>query len=253
MVTQGGELDVLRAVYDDGNHHSEGRVRSTWSSGIVVETDARPGIGSPVALVILSGGFDGQRLTARVSAVEKNALVLELPGLDTPRWMRLVALVDGKPLPDTVFSTKAPPAPPPFAPTIILSSNADDLDGDPTGTISLTPEMRKSPSAEARAVAEITSPFERVPPKPTVASVSSVAKPLAPAPVTVPGVKGALSTEELEQQLVDLGRKNATLTEENRRLQGELTRIKAMKGVVDDELADALSRLDAIEKALKRR
>lgn len=66
-------MNALRAVFDDGNRHAEGKVRGMWSAGLVLESEAAPQQGSVVALVVLSGGFDGERLATKVSSVEKGA------------------------------------------------------------------------------------------------------------------------------------------------------------------------------------
>ena len=139
---------TLRAVYDDGKQHSEGTVRGMWSSGIVLATDVRIGIGTPLALIVLSGGFDGARLAAEVAGVEKDALLLLLPDLDSARWTRLRALIEGKPLAGTMPSTPLIRTPPPNVAAFIISGGEDDL-GDPTGVILLGESDQKQPGAPA--------------------------------------------------------------------------------------------------------
>jgi hypothetical protein len=228
---------TLRAVFDDGRDRTDGVVHSTWSSGIVVRTAARPKLGSSIALVVLSGGFDGARLHAKVTGHDRDGLVLELPGLDTLRFMRLVSLVDGVPLTADLPPGAPPPAPPHDAPKLILSGE-DDLEGDPTGTISLTPDMRK-----ARERSGEGAPFARAP-RSSAKKPGAPARGFAPAPVTVPGVS---------REMLELTAKNAALLEENTNLRDELTHAKAMRAAVEDELKDALARLDAIEKVLRTR
>src|SRR5687767_10377043 len=145
-----------------------------WSSGVVVETDIRAGIGSPFALVILSGGFDGARIAAEVAGVDKNALMLHLPGLDGARFSRLRALVEGKPFTAPMPSTPASRQPPPNVPSFIISGgDDDDALADPTGLVVLGPADRKDVKAASRSTAATTKP------KPAPA-------PLAPAPLAFP-------------------------------------------------------------------
>ena len=152
----------LRVVYDDGKKHSEGTVRGMWSSGIVLETDVHPSIGTPIALVVLSGGFDGDKLSAQVAGVERNALLLDLPGLDPVRWARLQALVDGKPMTATMPTMPAKP-PPPNAPTFIISGGEEE--GTPTGVFELTEDMaKKAAPGPAFAVPSPLDPFPFSPP-----------------------------------------------------------------------------------------
>src|SRR3954447_24556438 len=100
-----------------------------WSSGIVLETDVHPSIGSAVALVVLSGGFDGDRLSAQVAGFEKNALLLDLPGLDPVRWARLQALVDGNPLTATTPLPAGNAKPPPSNAPVFIISGGEDAQG----------------------------------------------------------------------------------------------------------------------------
>jgi hypothetical protein len=232
----------LRAVYDDGKRHSEGTVKGMWSSGIVLETDIHPSIGSPVALVVLSGGFDGDRLTAQVAGFEgKNALLLDLPGLDPVRWARLQALVDGKPL------TQAPPLPasaakpPPSSAPVFIISGGEDLQGEPTGVFNLTQDMQKKAAAAAQpAPVPSSSPFQ-------------VPSPLDPfpfgaaAPAAVARQAKPVSDAELSAQ-----KKLTLLTDENNKLRAEVTRLGGLNAALQEELKEALAKLDAIERMMKR-
>jgi hypothetical protein len=233
----------LRAVYDDGKRHSEGTVKGMWSSGIVLETDIHPSIGSPVALVVLSGGFDGDRLTAQVAGFEgKNALLLDLPGLDPVRWARLQALVDGKPL------TQAPPLPasaakpPPSSAPVFIISGGEDMAGEPTGVFNLTADMQKK-GAVAAAPAPAPSPAFQVPspldPFPFQAQ--------AAAPAAVARQGKPMSDAELSAQ-----KKLTLLTDENNKLRAEVTRLSGLNTALQDELKEALAKLDAIERMMKR-
>lgn len=231
-------MNSLRAVYDDGKRHSEGRVKGMWSSGLVLETDVALPIGSPVALVVLSGGFDGERLAAQVAGIEKNAMLLDLLGLDTSRWARLQALVDGKPptsmLPDSPLLSQASPT----APVFIISGGEDDL-GDPTGAVALG-------AAQAPATP---------PPVFVAASEFQLPTPLGgvrAAPRPVPNPVDEDSSSAFEMQLVDLGRAKAALEDENARLRADLQRVTALKSALEEELKDALERLESIEKSLRR-
>ncbi len=228
----------LRAVYDDGKRHSEGTVKGMWSSGIVLETDVQPSIGSAVALVVLSGGFDGDRLAAQVAGFEKNALLLDLPGLDPVRWQRLQALVDGKPLTTPLPAGAPGKQPPPNAPVFIISGG-EDAQGDPTGVFNLTEDMAKKQAAPEPAPAPPSSSFQIPSPLDPF--------PFAPAPAGSPATPPPVVTsdEGLEQQVIALGRENAALKNEVQRLSG-------LKAALEEELKDALDKLDGIEKMMKR-
>ena len=227
----------LRAVFDDGKRHSEGKVKGMWSAGIVLETDVTPPIGSPIALVVLSGGFDGERLAAQVAGIERGTLLLDLLGLDTARWVLLQALVDGKPPAAALPVGPLAKAPPADAPVFIISGGEDDL-GDPTGAV---------PLGSARVPAAV--PIAIVPSEFHIPSPFDGAR-AAPRPVKNPVDED--SSSAFEMQLVDLGRAKAVLEEENQRLKAELQRMSALKSALHDELKDALDRLDAIERSLKR-
>jgi hypothetical protein len=206
----------LRAVYDDGKRHSEGRVKGMWSSGIILETDVHPSIGSPVALVVLSGGFDGDRLSAQVAGFEKgNALLLDLPGLDPVRWARLQALVDGK-APTTPLPSSPGKQPPPNALQFIISGGEEE--GEPTGVFNVSDD----------GTVKNTS----LPPMPKTNSL--------PPPVPLDPFEFAPALE------------SSGLQKDNERLRAELTRVSALNGALQDELKDALAKLDAIERSLKR-
>jgi hypothetical protein len=228
----------LRAVYDDGKRHSEGTVKGMWSSGIVLETDVHPSIGSPVALVVLSGGFDGDRLTAQVAGFEgKNALLLDLPGLDPVRWARLQALVDGKPL------TQAPPLPasaakpPPSSAPVFIISGGEDLQGEPTGVFNLTADMQKK-AAEAQPVSG--SPFQ-------------VPSPLDPFPFQAQATPAAVARQApVSDAELSAQKKVALLSDENSKLRAEVTRLGGLNAALQEELKDALAKLDAIERMMKR-
>jgi len=60
------------------------------------------------------------------------------------------------------------------------------------------------------------------------------------------------SSSAFELQLVELGRAKAALDDENQRLRAELQRVSALKSALEEELKDALERLDSIERSLKR-
>ena len=229
-------MNSLRAVFDDGKRHSEGKVKGMWSSGLVLETDVALPIGSPVALVVLSGGFDGERLAAQVAGIEKNAMLLDLLSLDTGRWARLQALVDGKP-PRVALSvgpllTQASPT----APVFIISGGEDDL-GDPTDAVAL-----RAPPVVPPPVLVGASEFHL----PTPLGGARAAPREAHNPLDED------SSSAFEMQLVDLGRAKAALEDENARLKAELQRALALKSALEDELKDALERLDAVERSLKR-
>lgn len=266
---------ALRAIYNDGKKQSVGSVRGMWSSGVVVETDVRAGIGSPFALVILSGGFDGARLSAEVAGVDKSGLMLHLPGLDGARFSRLRALVEGKPLPSTPLPQTQPKQPPPNVPSFIISGGDDDdeyLLADPTGLVVLGPEDQKgakppdpvhelrepktrepSPSGKNRASpkkAPAPIPMGPVPESPLGDKMSFD----IPGPVTDPFARAKVTTTEaeLESQVVELGRKNALLLQENKALHAENANLRALKTAVEEELADATAKLDEIEKIVRR-
>lgn len=223
---------ALRAVFDDGKRHSEGTVRGMWSSGLVVEGSAAPATGQIVALVVLSGGFDGERLMARVAHVEKGSVMLDLMDLDAARWSRLQALVDGKP-PMMALPVDKPVKPPPADAPVFILSGGEDLLGDPTDAMSLPPldapvaAVRPAPNSSPK------SPFE------------------IPSPLDGPTRSGEGDIE----QLIELGRRNTLLAEENARLKQEVARLEsqlALKAAVEEELTDALARLESIEKSLRR-
>lgn len=236
-------MSRLRAVFDDGQRHSDGTVRGMWSSGLVLESSAAPQPGTLVALVVLSGGFDGERLTARVSTVEKGTVMLDLMDLDTARWTRLQALVDGTPPALSLPVDKPAKAPPPDAAVFILSGGEDDL-GDPTGSVLLDPVVVAPPVAVAPASPfQIPSPLDPVAPR----AAAAPSPPPPPADVEENG--------DLEAQLLELGRRNTALAEENAQLRAEVARLQsqiALKDAVEEELADALARLESIERSLKR-
>jgi hypothetical protein len=243
--------EPLRAVYDDGKRHSEGTVRGMWSSGIVLETEIHPSIGSPVALVVLSGGFDGDRLAAQVAGFEKNALLLDLPGLDPVRWQRLQALVDGK-LPTTPF-TPAPNnrPPPPNAPVFIISGG-EDAQGEPTGVFNLTEEMQKAVSGEGPPIAPPVAAPVKAPVVPAALDpfdynvpATAAARKAAPPPPPPSEMDRGLDEDSLEVQLVSLGRENALLKNEVQRLGG-------LNTALQEELKEALAKLEAIEKMMRR-
>jgi hypothetical protein len=241
----------LRAVYDDGKRHSEGTVKGMWSSGIVLETDIHPSIGSPVALVVLSGGFDGDRLTAQVAGFEgKNALLLDLPGLDPVRWARLQALVDGKPL------TQAPPLPasaskpPPSSAPVFIISGGEDAQGEPTGVFNLTADMQKK-AAESQQAApaspfQVPSPLDPFPFQ-AQAAPAAVARQAPGSPDSSLRSSSSVSDAELSAQ-----KKVALLSDENSKLRSEVTRLGGLNAALQEELKDALAKLDAIERMMKR-
>ncbi len=229
-------MGQLRAVFDDGQRHSEGRVRGMWSSGLMLETDVVLPIGTAVAVVVLSGGFDGERLGAQVAGVEKGALLLDLVGLDTARWSMLQALVDGKPRTSSLPVGPLGSAPPAHVPVFIISGGDDEL-GEPTGSFPLPPAAR-APAPVVVASSEFQLPT-----------------PLGGARATARSSKGPVdddSSGSFELQLVELGRAKATLEEENQRLRAELQRVTALKSALEEELRDTLERLEAAERALKR-
>lgn len=232
-------MNSLRAVYDDGKRHSEGKVRGMWSSGLVLETDVALPIGTPIALVVLSGGFDGERLAAQVAGVEKNAMLLDLLALDTARWARLQALVDGKPAATTLPTGPLTSQASPSAPVFIISGGEDEL-GDPTGAVTLSPApTRPTPSPVTPGGFELPTPL----------GGARAAPRLAP---SLPNPLDEDSSSAFELQLVELGRAKAALDDENQRLRAELQRVSALKSALEEELKDALERLDSIERSLKR-
>jgi hypothetical protein len=257
----------LRAVYNDGKKQSVGSVRGMWSSGVVVETDVRAGIGSPFALVILSGGFDGARIAAEVAGVDKSGLMLHLPGLDGARFSRLRALVEGKPVTGPMPASPAGRQPPPNVPAFIISGgDDDDALADPTGLVVLGPDDRKDVKAAKSAAASAKAP------------AAAAKKPSAPAPLSfpppplplegdptnagfdIPGhtdpfARARVTTTEadLEEQVLELGRANAELSADNAKLRAEVARLTALKSAVEEELGEAQGKLDDIEKTLKRR
>lgn len=226
----------LRAVFDDGKRHSEGRVKGMWSSGLMVETDVALPIGAPVAVVVLSGGFDGERLGAQVAGIEKGALLLDLVGLDTARWSLLQALVDGKPRTSLPMGPLLS-APPASAPVFIISGGDDDL-GDPTGAHLLAPEPPRAPAPVVVAASEFHLPT------PLDGARATVRPPTTPVDDD--------SSGSFELQLVELGRAKAALEDENERLRAELQRVSALKSALEEELKDTLERLEAAEDARKR-
>lgn len=224
----------LRAVYDDGTKHSDGTVRAMWASGIVVATDARPPIGTPVAVIVLCGGFDDARLSAEIAGVENNGLMLRFIDLDSPRWTRLRSIVESKPLATAQALPVPSRAPPPNVPVFIISGGDEHDLGDPTGTFLLTEQKRRK-SAEKQVPAPFqlpgnTDPFARVPPKPS-----------------------ASATADLEAQIAALSSKSVVLTAENQKLKTDVARLTALKGAVEEELRDAQKRIDDIEAILRRR
>ncbi|OGQ20077.1 MAG: hypothetical protein A2138_24405 [Deltaproteobacteria bacterium RBG_16_71_12] len=227
----------MRAVYDDGKRHCDGKVKGLWSSGLVLETEVALPIGSPVALVVLSGGFDGERLGAQVAGVEKGRLLLDLLGLDTARWTLLQALVDGKPPAAALPVGPLTSVPPANVPVFILSGGEDDL-GDPTGAVKVAPAPLRAPAPVAVAASEFQLPTPlggaRAAPRPPKNPVDED------------------SSSAFELQLVELGRAKAALEDENERLRAELQRVSALKSALEDELKEALERLDAVERSLKR-
>ncbi|MBI1947928.1 MAG: hypothetical protein HYS27_19715 [Deltaproteobacteria bacterium] len=227
----------LRAVYDDGKRHSDGKVVGLWSSGLVVETEVVLPIGSPVALVVLSGGFDGERLGAQVAGVEKGRLLLDLLGLDTARWSLLQALIDGKPRADALPVGPLSSSPPANAPAFIVSGGEDEL-GDPTDAVPLAPAPRRAPAPVAVPHSEFQLPTP-------LGGARATSR-----PPTNPVDEDSSSAFEL--QLMDLGRAKAALEEENQKLRADLQRVTALKSALEDELKEALERLDAIERSLKR-
>lgn len=220
-------MSTLRAVFDDGQKHSEGKVRGMWSSGIILETDVRMGIGTPLALIVLSGGFDGARLAAEVAGIEKDALLLLLPDLDIARWTRLRALIEGKPLAGTMPSTPLLRTPPPNAPVFIISGGSEDDLGDPTDMILLGAPEQKKPAVPASVGFEVPSP-------------------------TDPFARAAPKVLALEQEVLALGARNTALAGDNAKLKAEVQRLTALKAAVEEELADAQGKLDDIEKTLRR-
>lgn len=234
-------MSSLRAVYDDGKRHSEGKVKGMWSSGLVLETDVALPIGSPVALVVLSGGFDGERLAAQVAGVEKNAMLLDLLSLDTPRWSRLQALVDGKApanlLPLGPLMSPASPT----APVFMISGGEDEL-GDPTGAVTLRAEPPQTPPPVFVAPSEFQLPTP----------LDGIRAAPRPVPPPLPNPVDEDSSSAFEMQLVELGRSKGVLEEENARLRAELQRVTALKSALEEELKDALERLESIEKSLRR-
>lgn len=247
----------LRAVYNDGKKQSVGSVRGMWSSGVVVETDVRAGIGSPFALVILSGGFDGARISAEVAGVDKTGLMLHLPGLDGARFSRLRALVEGKPMPGPMPSTPAPKQPPPNVPSFILSGgDDDDALADPTGLVVLGPDDRKDAKSAARsASAKVKSAPAPLSFPPTLPAEGDTDGEFEIPGHTDPFARAKVTTSEadLEEQVLELGRSNALLMQENTKLRAEVARITALKGAIEEELGEAQGKLDDIEKTLKRR
>lgn len=231
-------MNSLRAVYDDGKRHSEGKVKGMWSSGLVLETDVALPIGSPVALVVLSGGFDGERLAAQVAGIEKNAMLLDLLGLDTSRWARLQALVDGKPPGASLPESPLLSQPSPSAPVFILSGGEDDL-GEPTGAFPLAAVQA---AVAAAPVAVPASEFQLPTPLGGMRA----------APRPVPNPVDEDSSSAFEMQLVELGRAKAALEDENERLRADLQRVTALKSALEEELKDALERLESIESSLRR-
>jgi hypothetical protein len=270
-------VNRLRAVFDDGQRHSEGSVRGMWSSGLVLDSEAAPQPGSMVALVVLSGGFDGERLAAKVSTVEKGTVMLDLMDLDTARWARLQALVDGKPAAMEMPVERPAKSPPPDAAVFILSGGEDEL-GDPTGAVTFDLDNAPPPPAAA-AAAVPASPFEVPSPLDPAPALARRDTPVAlDAPPHMPAVPvdsdvedgevddadveaaavedAALEDDEgLEAQLIELGRRNHALQEENTQLKAEVARLQtqvALKEALEEELADAMARLETIEKSLQR-
>ncbi|MCC7073216.1 MAG: hypothetical protein IT383_17985 [Deltaproteobacteria bacterium] len=230
-------MGSLRAVFDDGKRHSEGRVKGMWSSGLMIETDAALPIGTAVAVVVLSGGFDGERLGAQVAAVEKGSLLLDLVGLDTARWSLLQALVDGKPGSSSLRVGPLLSAPPANVPVFIVSGGDDEL-GDPTGAHTLPDPAPRTPAPIEVAASEFQLPTP-------LGGARAV-------PRTSKNPVDEDSSGSFELQLVELGRAKATLEEENQALRAELQRVSALKSALADELKDTLERLDAAERVLKR-
>lgn len=252
---------ALRAIYNDGKKQSVGSVRGMWSSGVVVETDVRAGIGSPFALVILSGGFDGARITAEVAGVDKSGLMLHLPGLDGARFSRLRALVEGKPVTGPMPSTPALKQPPPNVPAFIISGgDDDDALADPTGLVVLGPEDRKDAKvAKASATkGKVPAPLAPAPlsfpPPPPPLDSDPTDGPFEIPGHTDPFARARVTTTEadLEGQVLELGRANAELSSDNAKLRAEVARVTALKSAIEDELTEAQGKLDDIEKTLKR-
>lgn len=251
---------ALRAVYNDGKKQSVGSVRGMWSSGVVVETDIRAGIGSPFALVILSGGFDGARLSAEVAGVDKNGLMLHLHGLDGARFSRLRALVEGKPVTGPMPTTPMPRQPPPNVPSFILSGGDDDESlADPTGLVVLGPDDRKDVKAGKSSGKKASAPAPLSFPPPPVPLDTGLDADPTDAPFEIPGhtdpfarAKVTTTEADLEAQVLELGRANATLSQENAKLRAELASLTALKSAVEEELAEAQGKLDDIEKTLRR-
>jgi hypothetical protein len=248
---------ALRAVYNDGKKQSVGSVRGMWSSGVVVETDVRAGIGSPFALVILSGGFDGARLSAEVAGVDKSGLMLHLPGLDGARFSRLRALVEGKPITAPMPSTPAPRQPPPNVPSFIISGgDDDDALADPTDLVVLGVEDQKDVKA-AKAAAAKPAMKGKASPAPLAFPPPIPEEPESPFDVpghTAPFARAKVTTTEadLEAQVLELGRANAELSADNAKLRAEVARVTALKSAIEEELNEAQGKLDDIEKTLKR-
>lgn len=238
----------LRAVFDDGKRHSEGTVRGMWSSGLVLESAAAPEPGAVIALVLLSGGFDGERIAAKVTSVEKGTVMLDLMDLDTARWSRLQALVDGTPVAFSMPVDRPVKPPPPDCAVFILSGGEDDL-GDPTGSVTL--DAVPAPAPQSHTKAPPPSPFQIPSPLDFMPAHTPGADRSAPPPP--PSAED--EDEDLEGQLLELGRRNTALAEENAQLRADVARLQgqlALKAAVEEELADALARLESIEQSLKR-
>jgi hypothetical protein len=241
----------LRAVYDDGKNHHEGRVRDLSTSGLFVECEAELKVGTAVAVVILTGGFDGERVYAEVARVDRGkGFALHFAGLDAGRRQRLRALRDGIPAEKAgLLARNVEPlekVPPADAPVILLTGGPEDALGDPTGHFDLPVEGAPPPPP----VEVAPSPFEIPSPLATATRGPSAAAGAPPAGAGL-GAPGDLDDESIEAQLVELGRRTNTLTEENARLRQEVERLKsqlALKAAVEEELAEALERIDELEK-----
>lgn len=189
-----------------------GRVRDMSTSGLFVETQAPLLPGAPVAVVPLCGELDGERLPAEVVRVGKGGLALRFVGLDVDRRQSLRALLtDGA-------SARAVRRPSPVR---------HALPAVPAGApvLLLTDEISE------------------------VHELPSAAAPLSASGSATAGLQAEL--QELEDQLVELGRRNARILDENAALALRVRALEArvaMRARLEQDLFEAYDTIEELER-----
>lgn len=204
---------TLRAVVGG---EQRGRVRDMSTSGLFVETQAPLLPGAPVAVVPLCGELDGERLPAEVVRVGKGGLALRFVGLDVDRRQSLRALLtDGA----SARAVRRPspvrhalPAVPAGAPVLLLTDEISEVHELPAAATTLS----TSGSATAEQQVELHAELQA-----------------------------------LEDQLIELGLRNARILDENAALALRVRALEArvaMRARLEQDLFEAYDTIEELER-----